>query len=236
MKRIFATALIMAASWQWTSGQVFTYTAPITEKQGQHLVKTQFYSEITNLQAQADTFWIEMHTDVPAGWTVNFCTGSYCWAPWITLDSTLLLTAGGMDSILVDIYPDSTSSPLEGWVTMVVYPEGRFGEADSISFHCYLPGAAYVESARPAEFSLLRAYPNPFNNSVALQFSLAHPAWTNLKAYGVSGREVAEIYMGHLEGGEHRFIWEPGNAPSGLYFLRLEIAGSQQIEKLVYLR
>ncbi|HEX7343344.1 MAG TPA: T9SS type A sorting domain-containing protein, partial [bacterium] len=95
---------------------------------------------------------------------------------------------------------------------------------------------AYVESAHPAGFNLLRAYPNPFNNSVALQFSLAHPAWTNLKVYSVSGREVAEIYLGQLEGGEHRFVWEAGEAPSGLYFLRLEIAGSQQIEKLVYLR
>jgi len=236
MKRIsLAIGLVLLCSGQMLYGQNFIYTAPDSEKTANPGQLTQFYSEIQNLEAYEVTFWVVMDTtNKPPGWNVQFCTGLTCWPPWITLDSNAVIPGGGMDSILVDIYPDSSAS--EGWITMTVHPAGHPELAQAITFHAFLPGGVGEEASVPAKYELPEVYPNPFNASAVLTFSLQASGSVELTVLDLAGRQVERLYQGMLNAGEHRFIWKPGGNATGIYLARLEVEGESLIKKVVYLR
>lgn len=87
----------------------------------------------------------------------------------------------------------------------------------------------------------LRAWPNPFNPQVTLEFSLATPAHGTLEIYDVAGRRLATVAAGSFAAGENRAVWEgrdeSGQAlPSGVYFARLAAGDARANWKLVLLR
>jgi hypothetical protein len=80
----------------------------------------------------------------------------------------------------------------------------------------------------PTTISLLPNYPNPFNESTALTFSL--PAATNGRAalaiYNVLGQRIITLWEGTSDGSVHHVIWNGQNAQSmpvasGMYFVTL---------------
>ena len=76
----------------------------------------------------------------------------------------------------------------------------------------------------PYEFGMAAPYPNPFNSSVQLRFTLATESIARLIIYDLSGREVAVLNDGELTIGNHVSTWQADDFPTGLYFARL-IAG-----------
>jgi hypothetical protein len=87
----------------------------------------------------------------------------------------------------------------------------------------------------PRAFTFDPVYPNPFNSSVNLQYSLAHDAHVTLRVFDITGRTVELLVDRQVPAGEHSVTWAPRVA-SGLYFARLESAGQSRVQKLVLLR
>lgn len=85
-------------------------------------------------------------------------------------------------------------------------------------------GASGVEM--PAAFTNLGNYPNPFNPSTNIVFSLEAPAATSLAVYDLSGRLVTTLLKDELLGeGPHGRLWNGTDLngremPSGVYFYR----------------
>lgn len=76
-------------------------------------------------------------------------------------------------------------------------------------------------SSVPAAFALAPAYPNPFNPTTTLRFSLPASASVQLVIYDLLGREVARLADGHLAAGHHRVQWHAVGHASGTYLVRL---------------
>ena len=82
-----------------------------------------------------------------------------------------------------------------------------------------------------ATTGLRGAFPNPFHDVTALEFTLARPERVHLTIYDIMGREVSVLAHDQaLAAGVHRLDWNgrrEGGAPlgAGLYFARLRIAG-----------
>lgn len=82
--------------------------------------------------------------------------------------------------------------------------------------------------------SMLRfpdAYPNPFNPSTTLVYSLPEPASVKLTILDVLGREVAVLDEGTREAGVHRQVWygtgtKGETVAAGLYFARIVVQGA----------
>ncbi len=74
----------------------------------------------------------------------------------------------------------------------------------------------------PNQFQLSKLYPNPFNPSTQVSFSLPADEYVRLSAYDVGGREVAMIFEGAQSVGEHSYTWNASNLPSGVYYIRLQ--------------
>jgi hypothetical protein len=95
---------------------------------------------------------------------------------------------------------------------------------------------------RPSEFELSPNYPNPFNPSTTLRFSVGRGVegrqgnFVKLAVYDLLGREVAVLVEGTLEPGEHQVNWNAGPAPSGFYLCRLQAGGATLTRKMLLLR
>ncbi len=85
-------------------------------------------------------------------------------------------------------------------------------------------------------FSLIRAYPNPFNANTTIEFALAEPGDIELIIYDITGARVETIRRPALEAGRHSIVWDAKEAASGVYFARMETGGFSKSVKMVLLK
>ena len=85
------------------------------------------------------------------------------------------------------------------------------------------------------DYSLIRAFPNPFNNSISVEFSIPVLSRVRIVVHDLAGRQVAELVNNKFSAGIHTSIWTPGEAPGGVYMLKLETRDRSFIRKVVYI-
>jgi hypothetical protein len=96
-------------------------------------------------------------------------------------------------------------------------------------------GAAGADD-QPVSFELGDAFPNPFNPSTTISFSLAETADASLKVYNMAGAEVASLVSGLTAAGQHSVTFDAASLTSGVYFYTLEVAGLTQTRKMVLVK
>jgi len=89
--------------------------------------------------------------------------------------------------------------------------------------------------------ALYSNYPNPFNPSTTLNFSLPKTAPVKLVIYNIRGQKVKVLLNESLDCGNHSVVWngrDDGNRPvaSGVYFARLEQSGVTKINKMMLMK
>jgi|GEM_PF-7005490 len=100
---------------------------------------------------------------------------------------------------------------------------------------------AVDDPADPAPRLALSAYPNPFNPSATVAFSLAQPGSAELTVYNVRGQVVRSLVNGQLSAGDHTAVWngcdDTGRAVAGgVYFAVLRAGGAVNTTRLVLLK
>jgi len=74
----------------------------------------------------------------------------------------------------------------------------------------------------PAKVREPQNFPNPFNPSTVIRFTLPAEGFVRLTVHDVLGRQVAVLLNGRRGAGEHSIVWNASDAPSGVYLYRLE--------------
>ncbi len=103
-------------------------------------------------------------------------------------------------------------------------------------------GIRVLYNEMPSDFVIYGNYPNPFNPSTKVKFSLPEAGIVRLIVFNIAGEEVLSMRTGNLKAGinEETIDFSGINAVSGVYFLRLAFEGesisSAKIIKLQYLR
>jgi hypothetical protein len=97
------------------------------------------------------------------------------------------------------------------------------------------------EPLSPVQLFLGEPYPNPFNPSVTVTYTLPSPGETRLTVHDARGRLVATLLEAAMPAGEHEATWtgrdETGRAmPTGTYYLRLETATRSLMQMATLLR
>ncbi|OGU71965.1 MAG: hypothetical protein A2V93_05840 [Ignavibacteria bacterium RBG_16_34_14] len=77
----------------------------------------------------------------------------------------------------------------------------------------------------PTTYSLAQNFPNPFNPSTKISFSLPVESNVTLKIFNVIGQEVMSLVKGTLNAGSHNLDLNASNLNSGVYFYTLEAQG-----------
>jgi tetratricopeptide (TPR) repeat protein len=89
----------------------------------------------------------------------------------------------------------------------------------------------------PTEYVLgTNNYPNPFNPSTIIRYTLPENGHTSLKVFDLLGREVAILVNEFKVAGTHEARFDASSLPSGVYVYRLEIAGKSLVQKMTLLR
>ncbi len=88
----------------------------------------------------------------------------------------------------------------------------------------------------PLEFRLGNAYPNPFNGTTRIGFTIAESGYANLTVYDLTGRQVAVLLNGQLTAGNHSALFSPDGLSSGIYFYKLISGEQSSTQRMVLLR
>jgi hypothetical protein len=106
---------------------------------------------------------------------------------------------------------------------------------------CLETVTAAEEPAPDAPSLAFKAWPNPFNPSVILSYTLAGPSRVRIGIYDAGGRLVRSLLDERLDAGSHTLPWNGRNeagAPgaAGVYFARIEALGKTETRKLILVR
>jgi hypothetical protein len=120
--------------------------------------------------------------------------------------------------------------------------------ADQSAAEVSAPGRqALPSSAVPSEaagergLSLALPGPDPARGAALIRFSLTERNQASLRIYDVAGKAVRELWRSAAGPGEQQVVWDGrddagGDAPSGLYFVRLATRGGARSARLLWLR
>jgi photosystem II stability/assembly factor-like uncharacterized protein len=87
-----------------------------------------------------------------------------------------------------------------------------------------------------AAVRLENAYPNPFNPSTMISFSLPTRSFVTLKVFDVMGREVSTIASEEMPAGNYSRQWIASGFPSGMYFYRLQAGAYTETKRMMILK
>ena len=93
-----------------------------------------------------------------------------------------------------------------------------------------------VNNNLPSEVSLDNAYPNPFNPSTTLSFSLPETQDITLQVFNLQGREVEILLNGSMEAGYHSITWNADKHASGVYFVKMITNEFISAQKLILMK
>jgi len=89
----------------------------------------------------------------------------------------------------------------------------------------------------PVAFTLDPVWPNPFNATARIRFTLNRTARVNVAVYDVLGREAGRLVSGIYSAGSHELLWNAENLPSGIYFIEAQMGDANRIvQKAVLLK
>lgn len=84
-------------------------------------------------------------------------------------------------------------------------------------------------------------YPNPFNPTTTISFSLAKPGKTTLAIYNLKGQLVTNLVNGDMSEGQHHLVWNGRDAhnrsvASGMYFYALQSGNFRAVKKMLLMK
>jgi hypothetical protein len=88
----------------------------------------------------------------------------------------------------------------------------------------------------PTSYSLVQNFPNPFNPTTTIQFSLPQAGDVSLKIYNLLGEEVKTLVNEYKEIGNHSVQFNANNLASGIYFYRLQAENFVETKKMILLK
>ncbi|MDP8239160.1 MAG: T9SS type A sorting domain-containing protein [Candidatus Hatepunaea meridiana] len=88
----------------------------------------------------------------------------------------------------------------------------------------------------PSEFGIVGVYPNPFNSTTTITYSLPVVGLVELKLFNLAGREIATLINESKQPGIHTNTLIAADLPSGLYFMKLNANGRVLTSKIMLLK
>lgn len=98
----------------------------------------------------------------------------------------------------------------------------------------------YENSKIPDSFTLTN-FPNPFNPSTAIAYSLPEETDVLIKVYNLNGSYVKTLMHTRQPAGFYSVTWTGSNdknvfVAAGVYFIRMDVQGKSLVHKVIYIR
>jgi Secretion system C-terminal sorting domain len=179
---------------------------------------------------------VEAHHHADAWGTVTDVNGTFeCLR--IRIDRTTTEVPGEVESHVeyywyAQDYGEVAAAVSNNGETEPLFESGSFMRINDIQ-----TGINESDPAVLSTFTLMPAYPNPFNASTTLQFTLANPSDISLALLNTLGQQVSVVTNGSFAPGTHQVALDGGGLASGTYFVRLVASGQQtQLQRITLVK
>ncbi|MGB5530869.1 MAG: T9SS type A sorting domain-containing protein [Ignavibacteriaceae bacterium] len=86
------------------------------------------------------------------------------------------------------------------------------------------------------DYRLSQNFPNPFNPTTTIEYSIKSPGDVSLKVYDILGTEVASLVNEVKEPGNYSVTFDAENLPSGMYVYILSTGNFIDTKKFIILK
>jgi len=156
--------------------------------------------------------------------------------PGVTVTSYGFLFIGFKKRIIVE---NGASLIIQGSLVEYFGADIQVDPGGTLLFSKRAGEAELADTGLPSEYQILGNYPNPFNPSTTIKYSLPKESSVELKIYDIMGREIKVFSISSQPAGYNEITWDGSSAngelvSSGVYIYRLKFkaTGSMQaIEK-----
>jgi photosystem II stability/assembly factor-like uncharacterized protein len=101
-------------------------------------------------------------------------------------------------------------------------------------------GLTYVRnngsSGKNVSFSLENNFPNPFNPSTTIKYTVEQRGIVKINIYNSIGQYIETILYSMKDKGSYSIQWHPNNLSSGIYYYRIEMNGTWLSRKMVFIK
>ena len=87
-----------------------------------------------------------------------------------------------------------------------------------------------------SEFNLSAAYPNPFNPTTNIDFSVSEAGYASVKVYNLMGQVVGTLIDGMVDADTYSLTWDAQHLSSGVYMIKAESNGQVATQKIMLLK
>ncbi|MAX10369.1 MAG: hypothetical protein CMG13_05915 [Candidatus Marinimicrobia bacterium] len=189
-----------------------------------------------SIQSDVDVLGFQLNIDTDKSFDVELINNSHVklWSSSINNEMVVL----ALDELMLNRPFDSRN------INFVINDASGINIQD-IEFTVSSNGGSDVEvnleasglgSEVPEYYGLSKIYPNPFNPSTEIEFSLPYDTNISLSVYDLSGREVGVIFEGFQTSGVHSYQWNASQFPSGVYYVKFQFDNQVQSMKAVLMK
>ncbi|UCE06074.1 MAG: T9SS type A sorting domain-containing protein [bacterium] len=107
----------------------------------------------------------------------------------------------------------------------------------------YVEGSTSVEENTkvPAVMGIRGNFPNPFNSSTTIEFSLYKESFVKLDIFNISGQKINTLFAENLPAGVHSVRWDGRNSrgmevPTGIYLAKLQMGKTIASHRMVLIK
>jgi len=103
----------------------------------------------------------------------------------------------------------------------------------------WFPTGADLDYEIAADALHVHNYPNPFNPTTTIEFTLIDPAPVSITVFNLAGQKVSTVVSDNYDRGTHRVIWNAEDdlqVSNGLYFYRLITDQNHVTRKMILLK
>jgi len=162
-------------------------------------------------------------------------------------NNRLFIQPSGED--FVDIYNIDDNLDVEyiATISLSVVPDRHFMVRDnkmifawnqSLIIYVIPPELAIPSTTKPPGNFQLHVYPNPFNSSVNISYSLPLAQPVTLGIYNTRGQLVDVLLDRVVPAGRHSVVWDAKGVSTGMYLVRMkdETGSMKGMQKMVFMR
>ena len=124
---------------------------------------------------------------------------------------------------------EETESGLVGILDIVMNEDSSFVRIDNKPF------------ISPNEFSLNTVYPNPFNNSIKIDFTINSFGYVDIGIYDIEGKWILNLIGKKMQSGKYNIVWKADDkagmeVASGTYLVMMKFGSSIQTKKITLIK
>jgi len=93
-----------------------------------------------------------------------------------------------------------------------------------------------LTSALPTSFSLEQNFPNPFNPTTTIQFSIPQSSKVDLTVYDALGKEIVFLVRGTRQPGTYQIVLDASRLATGIYYYKLTAGSFIDIKRMVLIK